>query len=189
MTSLTGNGSPAGMAKNSIPKGYDLARSNNFTPEMMKLFSHLMGQLGPDSFLSKLAGGDQSLFEQMEAPAWRDFGAAQGQLASRFSGQAGSPRMMSSRNSSGFANEANQQSSNFAQDLQSKRLGLQKDAIQQMLGLGNSLLSQRPYNDKFVEHEPSFWEKILGSVGGGIGKGISGGLSGGIGDLIGGWFK
>ena len=117
-----------------------------FTPEQMKLFQSMFGQLGPDSFLGKLASGDQSQFEQLEAPAWRQFQEAQGGLASRFSGAG-----MGGRHSSGFQNAANQQSMDFASQLQSQRMGLQQQALQSLMGMSNQLLQQRPYEQLHKE--------------------------------------
>src|SRR5882672_46659 len=81
----------------SIPKGYKKGTIQQFTPEQMDLFRSLFGHTGQDSFLSKLAGGDEEAFGQVEAPAMRQFQGLQGQLASRFSGMG-----MGARRSSGF---------------------------------------------------------------------------------------
>ena len=131
-----------------------------FTPEQMKLFQSMFGQLGPDSFLGKLASGDQSQFEQLEAPAWRQFQEAQGGLASRFSGAG-----MGGRHSSGFQNAANQQSMDFASQLQSQRMGLQQQALQSLMGMSNQLLQQRPY-EQFTKQP--FWQELVGGAAGGI---------------------
>lgn len=148
-----------------------------FTPEQMGLFQSLFGHLGPDSFLGRLASGDQEGFAEMEAPAWRDFQGLQGQLASRFSGAAGDPRQLSARRSSGFQNTMNQAGSDFAQDLQSKRMGIQNQAIQDLLGMSNQLLNQRPYQQGFLQKSPSAWQQLLGALGG-IGGQFAGGLGG-----------
>ncbi len=120
------------------PKGYSY--SQQFTPEQMQLFQQMFGNVGEGSYLSRLAGGDQSMFDEMEAPAMRQFNEMQGNMASRFSGMG-----MGARRSSGFQNQANQASSNFAQDLQSKRQGLQRQAIMDLMGLSGDLLGQKPY--------------------------------------------
>ena len=99
MSSMTGSMGYGG--GNKIPKGYEQGTLQQFTPEQMNLFKSMFGQVGPDSFLGKLAGGDQSMFEQMEAPAMRQFQGLQGQLASRFSGMG-----MGSRRGSGFQNRS-----------------------------------------------------------------------------------
>lgn len=173
---MTGNK----MAKNRIPSGYKQGQLQNFSPEQFQLFQQLFGHLGPQSFLSKLAGGDQSQFEQMEAPAMRQFQGLQGQLASRFSGMG-----MGARHSSGFQNAANQQTSNFAQDLQANRLELQRQAIQDLMQMSGNLLQQRPYSQFLIkkDQKKSGWGGAigagLGAVGGFFAGGPAGALAGG----------
>lgn len=141
--------------------GYRPTQLQQFSPEQMRLFQSMFGHLGPNSFLSKLAGGDQSQFEQMEAPALKQFAGLQGGLASRFSGMgAGAQR------SSGFKNTMNQASADFAQQLQSQRMGLQQNAIRDLMEMSGSLLGQRPYETGLMQKPASFWEKILGGLGG-----------------------
>lgn len=167
---MTGGGVTGG---NIIPKGYKQGQLQQFTPEQMQLFQQMFGQLGPDSFLGKLAGGDQSMFEEMEAPAMRQFGELQGGLSSRFSGMG-----MGGRKSSGFQNTMNQATSDFSQQLQSQRVGLRNQAIKDLMGMSNQLLGQRPY-DQFLTPKPkSFWEQLMmglvgagGEVGAGMGSG------------------
>jgi hypothetical protein len=127
-----------------------------FTPEQMQLFQQSFGNLGPDSFLSKLAGGDQSQFDQLEAPALKQFSGIQGGLASRFSGMGSG-----ARRSSGFQNTMNQAGSDFAQQLQSQRMGLQQQAIRDLMEMSGSLMGQRPYENGIVKKPPSFWERLL----------------------------
>lgn len=157
-----GTGSPM---KEKIPSGYKKGSLQQFTPEQMQLFQQLFGQLSPESFTSKLAGGDQSQFEQLEAPALKQFAELQGGLASRFSGMGSG-----ARRSSGFQNIQNQAASNFAQQLQSQRLGLQQQAIQDLMGMGSSLLGQRPYENFLVEKPKSFLHEAGVGVAGGFGK-------------------
>lgn len=163
-----------------IPKGYRQVQMQQFTPDQMQLFKQLFGNLGPDSFLSKLAGGDQSAFEQMEAPALQQFQGLQGQLASRFSGFG-----TGAQRSSGFKNTMNQASSDFAQRLQSNRLGLQQQAIKDLHSLSSDLLGQRPYDRFLVEKQQKSggWGGAigagLGAVGGFFAGGPAGALQGG----------
>jgi hypothetical protein len=125
----------------------------------MQLFQSMFGQLGPDSFLGKLAAGDQSQFSQLEAPAMRQFQGLQGGLASRFSGMG-----LGSRKSSGFQNTANQATQYFASQLQSQRMGIQQQALRDLMGMGNQLLGQKPYDNYLLEKQnpKSFFESILG---------------------------
>jgi hypothetical protein len=165
---LTGQG-------NRIPKGYQRAQLQQFTPEQMGLLEQLLQGLGGDSFLSQLAGGSQEGFEQMEAPALRQFNELQGGIASRFSGQGDT----GGRHSSGFGHALNSASSNFAQDLQSKRLGLQRQALMDLHGLGNQLLGQRPYEQFLVEKPTNWLQKFLGGAAGGAAGAGAGFLTGG----------
>lgn len=161
--------------KEKIPSGYSKGQIQNFTPEMMELFQRLFSHVGSDSFLSKLASGDESNFEEMEAPAWRQFQQAQGDLASRFSGMG-----MGARKGSGFQNAINQQSSDFAMGLQSQRQNLQRQAVQDLRGFSGELLSQKPYENYITPKEPSFFDKWLGLAGNVMGTAAKGASMGGF---------
>lgn len=181
MTASGGNlsGTSAGsMMKEKIPKGFRKASLSNYTPQAMNLYEGLFPHLGKDSFLSKLAGGDQSAFEEMEAPAMRQFQGLLGQNASRFSGMG-----LGARRGSGFQNQTNQITSDFAQDLQSRRTQMRMQAIQELMGLSNQLLGQKPYENYLVEKQqkqPSGWSGILGGVAGGVGGYFMGGPGGAL---------
>lgn len=188
MSSMIGSRAPTGAGlggkpfKEKIPSGYKKAILQNFTPEQLELFQSLFSNLGPDSFLSKLAGGDQSSFEQMESPALRQFSGLQGNIASRFSGGGGGQGALSSRRSSGFQNTMNQAASNFAQDLQSNRIGLQRQALSDLINMSNVLLGQQPYTKSLVEKQNSSsgWGGLAGGALGGIGGLLAGGPAGAL---------
>lgn len=171
MSSLVG---PMGKRGNQIPSGYRQSQISNFTPEQEQLFQQSFGHLGEDSYLSRLAGGDQSFFDEMEAPAKRQFSGQMGNLASRFSGKG-----TGGRHSSGFQNEMTSAGSNFSQDLQANRQSLQRQALQDLMGFSNQLLNQRPYETKLVQkqQQQSGTSKWAPLVGGAIGAGV--GLLGG----------
>ena len=176
MSSMSGyKGSTGFGAGNKIPAGYKQGQMQQFTPEQMKLFQSLFGMIGPDSYLSKLAGGDESLFAEMEAPAMRQFGEFQGDLASRFSGMG-----MGSRKGSGFANAMTQGASDFASDLQAKRQELQRQAIMDLMGISQNLLSQKPYEKFLIEKQKkkSPWGSMIGAGLGGLGGFMLGGPAG-----------
>jgi hypothetical protein len=139
--------------------GKQVQHLQQFTPEQMQIFQNMGNQIGGGSYTSRLAGGDPSLFAEMEAPAMRQFQDLQGQTASRFSGAG-----MGARRGSGFKNEMNQQTSNFAQDLQSKRQELQRQAIMDLMGMSSNFLSQKPYETMLVEpeHKKGFLEQLFG---------------------------
>ncbi len=162
---------PAGSFKGDIvPKGYRKGQLKQFTPEQMQLFRELFSHVGPESFLSRLAGGDESAFEESEAPAWRQFAEAQGQLGSRFSQLA--PGAMSAQRGSGFQNQAGQLGSDFVMNLAARRQELQRQALMDLMGFSQSLLGQRPYERALFEkpqHQTStasqFGMAALGAAG------------------------
>lgn len=152
--------SGSGKTGTKVPKGYSLGQTQEFTPEQMQLFQQQFSHLGPDSYTSRLASGDQGMFAEMEAPALRQFSGIQGNIASRFSGGGGGQGSMSSRRSSGFQNTMNAASSDFAQDLQSKRQTMQQQAIRDLMGYSNQILNQRPYEQQFAEKPTPFWQEL-----------------------------
>lgn len=171
MSSMSGS---MGMGSK-IPKGYEAGRMQQFTPQQMQLFQQMFGQVGPNSQTSRLAMGDEGMFNQLEAPAMRQFAGLQGNIASRFSGMG-----MGSRNSSGFQNTMNTASSNFAQDLQAQRMALQQQAVKDLMGMSGELLGQRPYENFMVKqpNRPNFMQSLIGGVAPIAGAAI-GGMAGG----------
>lgn len=175
--SMSGYAGMGGGMKEKIPSGYKKGSLRQFTPEQMQLFQQMFSNVGPDSYLSRLAGGDQGIFDEMEAPALRQFSGLQGNIASRFSGMG-----TGGRKSSGFQNTMNTASSDFAQDLQSKRQGLQQQAIKDLMGLSSDLLGQRPY-DQFLapkQEKKSGWGGLIGAGLGGLGGFALGGPAGAL---------
>jgi hypothetical protein len=172
MTGRSSFGNAAGSLAGKGIKGYNKGEMANFTPEQMQLFQSLFSNIGGDSFVGKLASGDQSQFEQLEAPALRQFGALQGNIASRFSGMGSG-----ARRSSGFQNTMSSAASDFAQQLQAQRLGLQQQAIRDLMGMGSQLLGQRPYEQFLVKKEMPFW-KQLALTGSQAGAEALGGMAG-----------
>jgi len=177
--STNGNSAFSGMGDKQpgekIPSGYRKYALQNMTPEQMQMLQQMMETLGPESFLAKLAGGDQSQFAEMEAPALRQFNELQGGLASRFSGMG-----MGARKSSGFQNASNAAAQDFAGQLQANRLGLQKQGLQDLMSYSNALMQQKPYTTGMSEkrpHQNSFFE-TLGSFGGAIPGFFTGGGQG-----------
>jgi membrane protease subunit (stomatin/prohibitin family) len=157
--------------------GMKVRQTPNFTPEQMQIFAQSQENVSPDSYLSRLAGGDQSFFNEIEQPALRQFGELQGGLASRFSGMGG----MGARRSSGFQNTMNTAAQDFASQLQQQRQSLQRQAIMDLSGLQHQLLGERPYDTRLEERRPkqSFWQKAAPYAGAAIG-GVIGGPSGAL---------
>lgn len=153
--------------------GYNQVSIPTKSPQQMDLFRQLMGgsSTGIGSgldYLSTLAGGDQSQFEQLEAPALRQFGQLQGNIASRFSGMG-----RGARQSSGFQNVMGGAAADLAERLQSQRMGLRQSAIAQLLGLGEQLLGTQLSENVLVPKKRSFFKELLL----GAGPGIAGGAS------------
>ena len=142
--------SPAGRLTGSAPSGYNLTKISNYTPEQTDLMQSLFSHVSPGSYTSRLASGDPEIFKQIEAPALRQFQELQGQLGSRFSGMGSG-----ARNSSGFKLASNAATSNFAQDLQSRRHDLQHQAIQELMGMSQQLLSNRPFENVLTPQRKS----------------------------------
>lgn len=121
--------------------------------------------------LSDLAGGDQSKFSALEAPAMRQLNELQGNISSRFSGMGSG-----ARRSSGHQNTQNAAAVDLAERLQGQRLGLQQNAWKQLLGIHSDLM-QNPTHEGFLmkEKQPS-WQKWLGAslpyAGGAAGAGL-----------------
>jgi hypothetical protein len=168
--------SGAGRTGDVMPKGTKAGQMQQFTPEQMKLLSEMMGNVGPDSYLSRLAGGDESMFNEIEAPALRQFQELQGQMGSRFSGMG-----MGAQKSSGFKNSMGQAGSDFAMQLQAQRQQLQQQAIKDLMGHSQMLLGQRPY-ERFMIQKPQQQQQGgfggWGSVGGAALGGLAGMASG-----------
>lgn len=173
-----------------VPKGYD--QIANFTPQQMQLFEQMFSHVGPDSYLSKIAGGDQSAFEEMERPAMKQFQGLQGQIGSRFSGLGGAGSL-GARRSSGFGLEQNQATQDFAERLQSNRLNMRNQALQGLMGMSNQLLGQQPYSLS-PKQQGSKWGSALSGAGQGATAGsafgpwgaIAGGIAGGASGYFGG---
>ena len=178
--------------KEKLPHGYKMGAIQNYTDQQLDLHNQLFAHVGPDSYLARLAGGDQSLFDEMEAPALRQFNEQLGGMASRFSGGSGQGSM-GLRKSSGFQNATSGAASDFAQQLQANRQGLQRQALQDLMGMSNTLLNQKPY-ERFPyqkEEKSNSWGSLAGGAIGAIGGAFVGNPIGGaqIGSGIGSLFN
>ncbi len=163
--SSTGGGQMANASgsREKIPSGYRKGTIQNFSPEKMQLFKQLFSHVSPQSYTSRLAMGDEDLFNEMEAPALRQFSGLQGNIASRFSGMG-----MGGRRSSGFQNTMNQASSDFAQDLQSRRQDLMRNAIKDLMGMSTDLLGQNDQENYLVPKRQNQTAEMFGRLGGAI---------------------
>lgn len=162
---------PKGSLKGeTIPEGYSKYKLQQFTPEQIQLLEQVIGHLGPEGWLSKLASGDESAFEEIEAPQKRQFGEQLGGIASKFSGMG-----MGGQKSSGFRNTLTSASSNFAQELGAQRQGLKSQAMKDLMSFSNQVMGQRPYDQGLSENPESFGEKFAMMMLNAITKAASGG--------------
>lgn len=169
-------GNRGGASGDVIQKGQRAGQIQQFTPEQLEIFQNLMGQISPDSDIFKMASGDQSYFDEMERPALRDFGALQGNMASRFS-NAG----LGARRSSGFQNTMNQEGSDFAQRLSSNRQNLSRQALKDLFEMSNLLMGQKPFERTLSgkkEKEGTNWGGLAGAGVGAAGGFFAGGPAG-----------
>lgn len=161
-------GDAAGAAAGQTGTGQN-KQGTRFSPEQMQLFQGLFSHVGADSQTSRLARGDKATFDQIEAPALQQFGALQGQLASRFSGAG-----MGARHSSGFQNASTQATQDFASQLQSKRHDLQRNALKDLMEHSGMLLEQKAaYGDEDPQEDEPWWYSLIAG-----GLPIAGGLAG-----------
>lgn len=181
MIGQSGLRGPTGSNAGRSLRGYDTQQVSNYTPEQMQLFQQMFSHLGPESYLSKLAGGSPESFAEIEAPAFKQFSGLQGNIASRFSGMGSG-----ARRSSGFQNTMNQYASDFAQQLQAQRQGLQQQAIKDLMSMSGDLLQQRPYETFFTPKKRSFLEQLLSGALPLAGAGIGGLFGGPAGASLGG---
>lgn len=169
MSSLSGSsgygGSRGSRQGDMIPKGYRQGQLQTFDKNQMGLYNQSFDEVGPDSYLSRLSRGDEDTFNQMEAPAMRQFSQLMGGIGSRFSGMG-----MGGKNSSAYQNATTSATSNFAQELQSNRQNLMRQAIQDLRGLRGDLLAQRPQDRFLVEKQKKQnpWGQIVGNLAGQI---------------------
>jgi hypothetical protein len=171
---------PGGQRGDILPKGVRAGQLAQYTPQQMKLHKQGFEHVSPDSYLGRLSRGDEGIFNEIEAPALRDFSALQGNIASRFSG--GGAGSLGSRRSSGFQNTMSKASQDFAGDLASRRQQLQRQALQDLMGFSNDLLNQRPYErfqyEKPPKKEGFNWQGLAGAGVGAAAGFLTGGPAG-----------
>lgn len=153
--------------------GYNQVQIPKLSREQQQLFSQVFGaaQGGIGSAVGQLGqmagGGNEESWKQLEAPALRQFGQLQGNIASRFSGMGSG-----ARRSSGFQNATNEAGVDLAERLQSQRMGFQQSAIQQLLGLYGNLMGTQTSDTAFLPRKKPFWQELLGAASGGAGQAL-----------------
>jgi hypothetical protein len=151
--------------------GYNQVTIPNKTPQQMGLFNQGAEGLsqGFPQILQQLMqmaqGGDEKSWGQLEAPAMRQFGELQGNIASRFSG-AGT----GARRSSGFNNAQSGAATDLAERLQSNRLGLQNQAQQSLMQMYQNLIGQDLNTTSLIPKKKKWWEELIPSLAGAAGQ-------------------
>lgn len=126
-----------------IPKGYEKFKTKQYEPEQLDIWKQIYKNLGRESYLQRLAGGDEELFEEMEEPAWRKFSEAQGQIGSRYSQLA--PGAMSAQRGSGFKQRQGALGREFAENLTARRQELKSKAMEDLMKFSEMFLQQKPF--------------------------------------------
>ncbi len=156
--------SPSGYAAgNQAISGYKTQQLPTMTPQMMQLFQSLLGGSGGGanaglSHLSGLASGNQSSFEEQEAPAYAAFNKSLGQIGSKFS-------QFGAQDSSAFQNAVSGAGGQLAQNLQGQRSDIRNNAIKDLLGFSNQLLGKQPFENFLQKEDEGFdFGGLLGQV-------------------------
>jgi hypothetical protein len=127
-------------AVSKLPKGFGQFSMQTMGPGQSQIYDLIRGQFqggAGDVYknLLSMASGDQGMFQQLEAPALRQFQQqiAPG-IASRYAGSGIS-------GSSGMQNSLAAAGGNLAENLQSQRMNLMQQSMHDVLSLGNTLLA------------------------------------------------
>lgn len=149
--------------------GYNQLTMPKLNPQQQQLFNQVSSALGPHlgnavSGIGQMAsGGTPEQWAQLEAPALRQFGQLQGNIASRFSGMGSG-----ARHSSGFQNTIGGAATDLAERLQGQRLGLQQNALSQLLGLYQSMIGTDTFENALLPKQKPWWQELLGSLAPGL---------------------
>lgn len=163
------------------PKGYGAYSLPTMGGGQADIYNLLKNQFqgGAGDIYQKLFGmarGDAGTFDQLEAPALRQFQEQIApQIAQRYAGSGIS-------GSSGLNNSLAGAGANLAENLQGQRLGLMQQSMHDVLHLGDLLLGTptQQYGLYQKENQGRDWMQLLGSLGTQIGGGYLGSKLGGL---------
>lgn len=150
-------------------------------PRAMELYGQISQALSPHlggavQGLGQLAaGGTPEQWQQLEAPALRQYQQLVGGIGARYSGLG-----MGAQKSSAFQNELSGSAADLAERLQGQRMGLQQNALNQLLSLYQSLIGADTFENAFLPKKKPFWQELIGSLAPGVGAAGSqfGGMAG-----------
>lgn len=153
--------------------GYDLVSIANKTPQQSALSqgvtSRAQGGINSSvDYMTRLVQGDPEMFAQLEAPALRQFGQLQGNIASRFSGMGSG-----ARRSSGFQNTMGAAGEDLAERLQGQRMNLQQGASQSMMNLYSQLMGEDHFDSMLTPKKKSFFQELMLGAIPGLSEGAS----------------
>ncbi len=153
-----------------LGKGAEEVQKPIYNPQQEELLNMLLGSLGQQlpgglQNLQNILGGDQGTFEAFERPARRAFEQQTiPTIAERFTGQgAGAQR------SSAFGQALGTAGRELEEDIFSKRIGMQSDALSQLLGMLGPAISPRQYQYT-KPRQPGFLESLGVGAAEGVGK-------------------
>lgn len=121
-----------------LPHNYEVGSIQKFTPEQLKIRQYMHDLIGPEGYLSKIAGGDEDFFREMEAPALRQQQGIMSGATSRF-GNLG----MGSAKSGAFSMPTTS-FKDFAKALQASRTQQRMNATNSLMSGSNQFLSNNP---------------------------------------------
>lgn len=150
-----------------------------YDPQQEDVLNQLLGALqqqlpGGLQNLQNILGGDPSSFEAFERPARRGFEQQTiPTIAERFTSQFGE----GAQQSSAFGQALGTAGKELEEDIFSKRIGMQSDALSQLLGMLGPAISPRRYQYT-RPRKPGFLESFETNLSEGIGA------MGGLGGLV-----
>lgn len=161
------------MARSVARTPYQQLQVSTKDPRAMELYGQVAQSLRPHlggavQELGQLAaGGTPEQWQQLEAPALRQYQQLVGGIGARYSGLG-----MGAQKSSAFQNELSGTAADLAERLQGQRLGLQQNALNQLLSLYQSLIGTDTFDTMFLPKKKPFWQEFLGGMAPGIGQGL-----------------
>lgn len=135
-------------------------------PYQQNLYQNLMQGISanPAQILSRQALGDPSYYEPQEQQALRQFREeVMPSIGSRFVGRLGGSAAQGA-----FAKAG----SDLSQNLYADRQRIKQQALQDLIGLENSLLNRNTFENVLTPKRPSMWQQIFSGLGGVVGSGV-----------------
>lgn len=150
-----------------------------YNPQQESLLNQILGSLlsplgsGVQN-LQNILGGDQASLDAFQRPARRDFEQQTlPTIAERFTGQFGE----GSQRSSAFGQSLGTAGRELEENLSSQRIGMQGNALSQLMQLLGPATSPRQY-EYTTPGSPGALQELLSSIAGGAGGAIGAGIPG-----------